>query len=234
MSAPSRLPMVAGNWKMNTTVEQGVALALAVADRCAAQTGVEVAVLPPFPHLVSVRQALGQQPSCCSARRTCSGRRPARTRARSPRRCWPAGATSCSSGIPSAAISSARRMNRRGASSPPGCGHGFRVIVAVGETDSERDGGATFAVVDRQLDAVLAAVGAHSARALMVDRLRAGVGDRHRPHRDARPGGRGVRAHPRARVPTHRRRFAAGSLRRQRQRRQRARSCSTDRRSTAD
>jgi triosephosphate isomerase len=41
-----------------------------------------------------------------------------------------------------------------------GLGHGFRVIVAVGETDSERDGGATFAVVDRQLDAVLAAVGA--------------------------------------------------------------------------
>ena len=36
--------------------------------------------------------------------------------------------------------------------------HGLRVILAVGETGDERDAGQTFAVVDRQLDAVFAAL----------------------------------------------------------------------------
>ena len=50
MSAPRRTPLVAGNWKMHTTVPEGIELARAIAalDRPA---GVEVAVLPPFPHL---------------------------------------------------------------------------------------------------------------------------------------------------------------------------------------
>ena len=37
--------------------------------------------------------------------------------------------------------------------------HGLQVILAVGETSDERDGGSTFDVVDRQLDAVFAAAG---------------------------------------------------------------------------
>src|SRR5476651_1143091 len=50
--------MVAGNWKMNTTVAEGVALAAAVLERCSAETAVDVVVLPPFVHLQPVRDVL--------------------------------------------------------------------------------------------------------------------------------------------------------------------------------
>ena len=52
-----RRPFVAGNWKMNTTEAEAVALATAVA---AATEGMacEVAICVPFPHLASVREAL--------------------------------------------------------------------------------------------------------------------------------------------------------------------------------
>ncbi|MGI8927746.1 MAG: triose-phosphate isomerase [Tepidiformaceae bacterium] len=53
-----RRPFVAGNWKMNTTGAEAVALAAAVASatvgaRC------DVALCVPFPHLAAVRAALG-------------------------------------------------------------------------------------------------------------------------------------------------------------------------------
>ena len=52
-----RVPLVAGNWKMNTTVPDGVELAAAIMalDR---PPGVEVAVLPPFPHLWPIHDLL--------------------------------------------------------------------------------------------------------------------------------------------------------------------------------
>ena len=57
MSRATRRPLVAGNWKMNTTVPEGLELASAVAalDR---PPGVEVAVLPPFTHLWPVAERL--------------------------------------------------------------------------------------------------------------------------------------------------------------------------------
>ena len=79
------------------------------------------------------------------------------------------------------------------ASAVLGCGLG--AIVCVGETLAERDGGRTLAVVDAQLDGALAEIKTcDSAR----DRVRAGVGDRHRPHRDAGAGPGSSRPHPQA------------------------------------
>ena len=54
----ARVPLVAGNWKMNTTVPDGIDLARAIVaiDR---PDGVDVAVLPPFTHLWPVRDVLG-------------------------------------------------------------------------------------------------------------------------------------------------------------------------------
>ena len=68
-------------------------------------------------------------------------------------------------------------------------------IVCVGETLEERDANQTLAVLDRQLDAALAGLTPAQVGSL-VDRVRAGVGDRNRPQRHPRPGGRGSRAHP--------------------------------------
>ena len=54
-----RKKIVAGNWKMNTTVAEGVALAKAVAAKAAeVPAHVGLVVAPPFTHLVSVAEAL--------------------------------------------------------------------------------------------------------------------------------------------------------------------------------
>ena len=54
-----RKHIVAGNWKMNTTVPEGVALAKAVVEASKnLPEGVELVVAPPFTHLVPVAQAL--------------------------------------------------------------------------------------------------------------------------------------------------------------------------------
>lgn len=54
-----RKKIVAGNWKMNTTVPEGVELAKAVAAKSnEVPSGVELVVAPPFTHLALVGQAL--------------------------------------------------------------------------------------------------------------------------------------------------------------------------------
>ena len=50
--------VVAGNWKMNTTVAEAAALASAVRDGAAAVGGVELVLCPPFVSLVAVRDAV--------------------------------------------------------------------------------------------------------------------------------------------------------------------------------
>ena len=52
------ISMIVGNWKMNTTVAEGVKLATDIARDLAHDTGVEVVVCPPFVSLASVRLAL--------------------------------------------------------------------------------------------------------------------------------------------------------------------------------
>lgn len=54
----SRKPIVAGNWKMNTTLDGACALAEGIASRANNISGVELVVFPPFPWLVPVRDIL--------------------------------------------------------------------------------------------------------------------------------------------------------------------------------
>ncbi|HWF58236.1 MAG TPA: triose-phosphate isomerase [Candidatus Dormibacteraeota bacterium] len=153
------MPLVAGNWKMNTTVPEGLALAAAVRQRCSAATGVEVAVLPPFVHLWPMREVLAPGPLLLGAQDVH----------------WEDGGAF--TGEVSAAMlagwcdlvlvghSERRHLlgetdEQTGRKFAAARRHGLRAIVAVGETGAERDAGDTFAVVDRQLDAVLAAAAA--------------------------------------------------------------------------
>ncbi|MEE3477057.1 MAG: triose-phosphate isomerase, partial [Candidatus Cryptobacteroides sp.] len=51
--------IVAGNWKMNTTVPEGVELAKSVVEKSKElPSNVELVVAPPFTHLASVAEAL--------------------------------------------------------------------------------------------------------------------------------------------------------------------------------
>ena len=52
------VPLAAGNWKMNTTIDEAVALAVAVKEAVDGITGVDVLVCPPFVSLASVAEAL--------------------------------------------------------------------------------------------------------------------------------------------------------------------------------
>jgi len=54
-----RTPFIAGNWKMNKTIAEAVALVEAIAPRLAAIAGVEKVVCPPFTALSAVKEALG-------------------------------------------------------------------------------------------------------------------------------------------------------------------------------
>jgi triosephosphate isomerase len=58
-----RRKFVAGNWKMNTTLQSGQSLARELASAVAAsQCPVDVAVCPPFPYLIPVQQVLVGSP----------------------------------------------------------------------------------------------------------------------------------------------------------------------------
>ena len=63
-----RKKIVAGNWKMNTTVPEGIELARAVAGRSAeVPSGVQLIVAPPFTHLVPVSEAIaGSSVALCA------------------------------------------------------------------------------------------------------------------------------------------------------------------------
>ncbi len=72
---------------------------------------------------------------------------------------------------------------------------GLIAIVCVGETLAERDAGRTLNVISQQ---VHGSVPKNSSAARSGHRLRAGLGDRHRSHGVAGPGGGGACGHPQA------------------------------------
>jgi triosephosphate isomerase len=58
MESVMRVPMIAGNWKMNTTVDEALALVKAMKDDLEKVDNVEKVVCPPFVSLASVRDLL--------------------------------------------------------------------------------------------------------------------------------------------------------------------------------
>jgi triosephosphate isomerase (TIM) len=77
MATTPRRPIVAGNWKMNTTLAEAVALATALHEPLGKLNGVETVVCPPFISLAAVRDALSGEASTGTtdtpSRRTASG-----------------------------------------------------------------------------------------------------------------------------------------------------------------
>jgi len=152
---PTSRLMVAGNWKMNTTVEDGVALARAVAAAVAPFHGVDVAVLPPFTHLWAVHAALEGTGVRLGAQDVYWKDAGAFTGEISP--VMLAGWCDLTLvGHSERRHIFGERDEEVGKKFVASLAHGLKAIVAVGETSDERDSGETFAVVDRQLDAVFA------------------------------------------------------------------------------
>ena len=82
-----RKPFVAGNWKMNLTRAEAVALAGAVAKGEGAYGGVEVGVVPAFVHLDAVGQAIKGSSRAAGGAGMCAWRKMGRLRGRFRRRC---------------------------------------------------------------------------------------------------------------------------------------------------
>lgn len=148
------LPLVAGNWKMNTTVDEGVRLAQKVRDATLHARGAEVAVLPPFTHLWAVRDVLRESRVRLGAQDVFWEDAGAFTGEISP--------LMIAGWCDLALVGHSERRHILGESDAQvgqkfaaAAAVGLFVIVAVGETEEERDAGHTFAVVERQLDAAL-------------------------------------------------------------------------------
>ena len=149
--------MVAGNWKMNTTVDEGVALARAVCAAVSATQGVDVAILPPFTHLWAVHAALEGTEVRLGAQDVFWKDSGAFTGEISP--------VMLAGWCDLALVGHSERRHlfgerddEVGKKFAASLAHRLEVILAVGETSEERDAGETFDVVDRQLDAVFAAL----------------------------------------------------------------------------
>jgi len=147
-------PLVAGNWKMNTTVEEGVKLAEAVRLGTEGLKGVEVAVLPPFTHLRPVYDEIGHSHVQLGAQDVFWETKGAFTGEVSPLMLagWCEHALVGHSERRHILGETDREVGRKLAAALAAGLHG---ILAVGELEEERFAGEWVTVIDRQLHSAL-------------------------------------------------------------------------------
>lgn len=159
--------IVAGNWKMNTTLVEGVALAAAVAQGAGQAPGVELILCPPAISLAAVRDAVGDSPVAVGAQNMHFADSGAFTGEIAPpmlrdlaryvllghsERRQLFGETD-------------ELVNRKVLAA---LRHGLRPILCVGETLPQRESGQAAAVIGRQVRAGLAEVSAADLDNLVV------------------------------------------------------------------
>jgi triosephosphate isomerase len=155
-----RLPLVAGNWKMNTTVPEGLDKARELVAG-ARPDDVEVAVLPPFTHLWPMRDVLRKTGIRLGAQDVFWEDAGAYTGEVSP--------LALEGWCDYVLVGHSERRHLLGETDEQvhrklarALTHDLRAIVAVGETLSEREMDATLEVVHRQLDAAFTGVAAEA------------------------------------------------------------------------
>ena len=147
----SRIPMIAGNWKMNLTLVEAAQLVKAIADGIKGLGGVEVLVAPPFTTLLRVKEAIGKAPILLSGQDMHWEAQGAFTGEVSASMLADAGCTHVILGH------SERRtlfgetdevVDRKAAAAVK---KGLIPIVCIGETLEEREKELTFQIIERQL-----------------------------------------------------------------------------------
>lgn len=163
-----RTKIVAGNWKMNKTLPEAVALAEGLKSRLAAFNGAEVVLCPPFPFLLEVGRIIGSSSLQLGAQNMHAEGKGAFTGDVS-------GAMLTSVGCRYVILGHSERR--------AGCGEtdaivnrkthaafavGLTPIVCVGETLQEREAGRHEDVVTRQVKDSLAGLGGHLGRVILA------------------------------------------------------------------
>jgi triosephosphate isomerase len=163
---PGRTPLVAGNWKMNTSVNEGIDLARQIT-AMQRPAGVEVAILPPFTHLWALRDELAGSGIKLGAQDCFWEDSGAFTGEVSP--------ASLSGWCDFVLVGHSERRHLLGETDEQVAAKLRRaltwdlsVILAVGETLDERESGVTDEVIHRQLDVALASVDAAGLQRCVV------------------------------------------------------------------
>ena len=147
--------IVAGNWKMNNTIDESVALARTVKEGTAGLKNGEVVVAPPFTALQSVREILIGSTVALAAQNMYFEDKGAYTGEVSPLMLKDAGCTYVIIGHSERRkyfVESDETVNLK---VKKALATGLKPIVCVGETDGERNKGVTEAVVNRQVRGAL-------------------------------------------------------------------------------
>ncbi|WP_440996919.1 triose-phosphate isomerase [Arhodomonas sp. SL1] len=154
-----RQPLVIGNWKMNGSLAEARALAVAVADGVEALHGVRVGVMPPMVHIPAVAEALAGTQVSLGAQNVADADAGAYTGEVSA-------AMLAELGCTYALVGHSERRGHYNESddlvaarfAAAGAG-GVTPVLCVGETLEQRRSGETEAVIARQIDAVAARLG---------------------------------------------------------------------------
>ena len=165
MTAPT--PIVAGNWKMNTDIAAGTALAAAIAAGVGAIAGVDLVVCPPFVSLATVRDAVAGSGVSVGAQNMHADGNGAFTGEIAP----PMLVGLCEYVI----IGHSERRQFFGETDDSvgrkvaaAVAHELRPIVCVGETLSERESGKAAEVIRWQVTSALAELDAGDADGLVI------------------------------------------------------------------
>jgi len=161
--------LVVGNWKMNGGLAANAALLSELVAGCGGlASGRQIAVCVPYPYLAQVSTALKATPIVWGAQDVSEHESGAFTGEVSARML---GEFGCRHAI----VGHSERRQYFGdtdavvaAKAVAALAAGLTPIACVGETLAERDAGTTMAVVSRQLDAVLRAVGANAAKTVVA------------------------------------------------------------------
>src|SRR5262245_1779592 len=153
--AVPRTPVIAGNWKMHTTLAEARALATAVRDGCRGLTEIRIAVCPPSTALAAVAEVLAGSTILLGAQDAHWEAAGAHTGCVSPAQIWDAGARLVILGHSERrhGLGETDEVVRRKVTAA--LLQGLTPLVCVGETAEERAADRTLEVVTRQLDAAL-------------------------------------------------------------------------------
>ena len=153
---PTRKKLIAGNWKMNTTLSEAKALGAAIAKGVGTDTRVGVAVCPPFPWLLPVSEAIKGSAVALGAQDVYVEKKGAFTGEVSPAMLLEAGCTY-------AVVGHSERRHVLGESDSlinqkvhTALEEGLHVILCVGETLAERERNLQDRVFQRQVFAACA------------------------------------------------------------------------------